>query len=343
MNDNLTYYTDLISRYFTGEATPAEILLISGWVKEDVENRRLFAEYQKSWLATEKSMLDSKLDVDEEWGKLVSRIPIASGEAEREVIPLRVVRKSPAIGIRNLWKVAAAIVILAVSAAVIFYYFSKPSMVTLTADNRNIEEVLPDGSVITLNVGSTIEYPEKFTGHTRDVKLTGEAYFNVTHDKTKPFIVAGENARVEVLGTTFNVNTNAGKESMSVILTSGKVSLYYKNHSSECVILMPGEMAEISKTEQRITKAANIDPNYMAWKTGKLVFDDMDLGTVIATLNHIYHADIKFANGEIRNCRITATFDRQPLTSVLKVLKGTLDLQVVEKGKSVELSGKPCQ
>ncbi len=342
MNDNLTYYTDLISRYFAGEATPAEILLISAWVKEEPENKRLFVAYQKTWLATEKSMLDSKLDVNEEWRKLVSLMPTASVNTDPEVVPLLIVRKRPAFGIRNLWKVAAAIVILAVSAAVMFYYFSKPGTVALTADNGNIEQVLPDGSVITLALGSTIEYPEKFTD-TREVKLTGEAYFTVTHDKTKPFIVAGENARVEVLGTTFNVNTNAGNATMSVVLTSGKVSLYYENHTSGNVILLPGEMAEISRTEQKITKTTHVDPNYMAWKTGKLEFDNQDLGQVIATLNHVYHADIKIADVGIRNCRITATFDSQPLTSVLNVLKGTLDLQVVEKGKTVELSGKPCQ
>lgn len=342
MNKQLTYYTDLISRYFAGEATPAEIQELSGWIEESTENRKIFDDYKKAWELVEQSMLDQKIDLDAEWSTLGARMKDPSAFSATKVIPM--VQEAGNRGSRNMmWKIAASVIVLLVSAAALFYYYSLPTMVTVTADAGTIEKVLPDGSIITLNKGASIEYPEEFDGKTRPVKLSGEAYFNVAHNKAKPFIVTGENVKVEVLGTTFNLNTHNSEGNLCVVLSSGKVSLCFTDRSADKIILLPGEKAEVATQSHHIIKSVNPDPNYMAWKTGHIVFDNVPLAGIINTLNSIYHTKIILSDAGIGNCRVTATFDQQPVASILKVLKGTLDLKVTESGNTITLSGKPCK
>ena len=343
MDPNLTYHTDLISRYFAGEASPEEIQHLSGWVSEETAHRRLFEEYHKTWLLLEQSKIGSSLNIDSEWNQLASLISFEPLKSEPKILPFKGKEKKAGSGILNAWRIAAGFAVLAVLSAVLFYFFSGPRMVILTANNGNLEKVLPDGSVVTLNKGSILEYPTRFASGTREIKLTGEAYFNVAHDRTKPFVVSVDEARIQVLGTAFNVNTNAGDGKMTVVLTTGRISLYFSDNPSETLVLQPGEKAEISKTERKINRNLNADPNYMSWKTGMLVFENAPLEQVVNSLNNTYHCSIRFADNNIKNCRLTASFDRQPLTSVLNVLKGTLDLHLAEKGSSIELSGKPCQ
>jgi len=340
MDKQLTYYIDLISRYFAGEASAAEIQSLSVWVKKNDENLNLFNNYRKAWELVEQSMMDQKIDLDMEWSALGSRMNDKGTSVEKEIIPM--ISDGGNRGSRNTWwKIAASVLALFASAAGLYYYFSGPKMIVLTADTA-IEKVLPDSSVITLNKGATIEYPASFSGKTRPVKLTGEAFFNVTHDQTKPFIVSGNNVRVEVLGTTFNVNTHTAEGNLSVVLASGKVSLYFTDRDSDKVILLPGEKADISSESHEIIKTVNKDSNYLAWKTGHIVFDNVPLASIISTLNSVYHTNIILSDAGTGKCRVTATFDHQPVSSVLNVLKGTLNLKVSEEGNVITLSGKPC-
>ena len=232
--------------------------------------------------------------------------------------------------------------VLVASSFILYYYFAKPQNIVLTANAGNMLVRLPDGSLVALNLGSTITYPEKFTGGKRKIEISGEAYFNVKHDKAKPFVIASGNARVEVLGTSFNVNTQAASGNIEVVLTSGKVAVYYEERKAEKVVLAPGEKAEIEIAGQKIVKTTNSDHNYMAWKTRKLVFDNTTLEEIVLTLNSVYHADIRLTNSELAGCRITATFSDQPLSGVLNVLQKTLDLKITESATSIEISGNGC-
>jgi len=177
--------------------------------------------------------------------------------------------------------------------------------------------VLPDGSVVSLHAGSKLTYPEEFASNTRNVELDGEAYFKVAHDKTKPFIVASGEARVEVLGTEFNVNTKSPAGNMEVVLTTGKVSVYYTEKPKDNVLLLPGEKAELITDQKFIRKSANSDANYMAWKTRVLVFNNETLGQVLKTLQNVYQTPVMLSDQKLSDFRVTASFNEQSLESVL--------------------------
>jgi ferric-dicitrate binding protein FerR (iron transport regulator) len=345
MIDNATYYTDLIARYFSGEIREDELRFLSDWLKDGSQNQELFRQYKKTWLLLEKQIIHSKVNTDQEWIAMQAKIftPVTGIETPVNVISLNQNRNNIKSYVQNMWKAAAVLIILLASSVMLYLYLSRPAKFVITAQATNLEKVLPDGSVVSLHAGSQITYPESFSSNTRNVELIGEAYFKVTHDKTKPFIVASGPARVEVLGTQFNMNTHTLNGAMEVVLTSGKVSVYYKGLQKDNVLLMPGEKAELNTEQKHICKSTNTDPNYMAWKTHVLIFDNETLQQVVNTLHNVYQTPIQIADARLSYCRVTATFNNQSLQSVLEVIKETLDLQVNQNEGKVIISGKGCR
>jgi ferric-dicitrate binding protein FerR (iron transport regulator) len=343
MNDNSAYYTDLITRYFSGEIAGDELRLLSDWLKSDPQHQELFREYQKTWQLIEKYQVASKVNIDQEWIDLQAKLSTATTNVvEPQVIPISQKRNREILFLGNSWRIAASVIILLTCSFLLYFYFSKPSSITITAQAGNLEQVLPDGSEVTLHTGSQLSYPAHFESGKRNVELKGEAYFKVAHDITKPFIVTSGDARVEVLGTQFNVNTHSAVNLMEVVLTSGKVKVYNQQSPTENVVLAPGEKAILDAGAKHISKTANSDVNYMAWKTHVLVFDNESLAEVVTTLQNVYETPISLANPQLDECRFTASFNGQSLESVLQVLKETLDLKVKTSGKTIEISGKSC-
>jgi transmembrane sensor len=260
-----------------------------------------------------------------------------------KAVPLKRNRHGIKSTFQYIWKAAAVAIILLSASFLLYLYLSKPKEIVILAQTKNLEQLLPDGSVVYLHAGSQITYPEKFSSEKRNVELEGKAYFEVAHNKTKPFIVASGDARVEVIGTRFNVNTRKSGGSMEVVLTSGKVSLYFKGMKKDNLLLMPGEKAEVFTGKKVISKTLNTDPNYMAWKTRVIVFNDESLGEVVKTLQDVYQTPVRLVNQQLSQCRVTASFNDQSLQSVLEVIKETLGLQVKQNGNSIELSGNGCE
>lgn len=336
MDEIKSYYDDLLTRYFLGETTPEEIGSLSEWLSRDPLNIKLFDEYRQTWLLTVKDAVSSSIDIDKEWSAMAEKIDQQSSESQ---VTRSLRKKSPIFLLSTSWKVAASIIMLAVIAAIFYYTTLTPNMVEVYAENGNLEQVLPDGSVVTLYRGSTIEYPTEFQKKERRVTLVGEAFFKVTHDPSQPFLVSGNDVRIKVLGTSFNVNTREDDNTISVVLSTGKVSLFFKKNESEQLILNPGEKALISLDNKTMQKSANSDPNFNAWMTGTITFNNTNLKEVIATLEKVYQTKIKLSNGVSDDCTLTATFNQQSFEEVMQVIGLTLDLQITTKDNITTIDG----
>jgi len=342
MENNKTYFTDLITRYLTGEATSDEMITLSGWLKSSAENQKVFEEYQKTFDAIEETKINSTIDVDVEWKNIRSKISKpAEAKKEVKVVTLDTEYKIRPAYFSRFMRVAAIFILIATSAFLLYYYLRSDQPMTqhMVAQVESIESKLPDGTSVTLNSGSTLDYPAKFGKNKRTVALKGEAYFNVVHDATKPFIISAEDVSVEVLGTSFYVNTSSSEGQGEVILTSGRVAVFYKNNPGKITILEPGEKAVFSKTEQKITKTENDETNYMAFKTKDLVFSSTPLCDVIKTLNNVYHSKITLRDKKIANLTLNGNFVNLTLDSVLKIIQEALPVCINKsKGNVIEIS-----
>lgn len=160
---------------------------------------------------------------------------------------------------------------------------------------RQFKLVLPDQSVVWLNAGSSIKYPTAFTGKTREVEMTGEAYFEVAKDAKKPFRVRVNNQlNVEVLGTHFNVNAYEDEEAIKTTLLEGLV----KVSSKQSELLKPGEQAELSRANSQLTTHNSPNVNQVvAWKNGIFNFDGLETKEVMRQLARWYDVQVVYEPG----------------------------------------------
>jgi len=189
---------------------------------------------------------------------------------------------------------------------------------------------LADGSIVTLNVGSHLSYPDQFEGNFREVELEGEAFFEVHPNPEKPFIIRAGRAHIQVLGTSFNVNAIPGSKDIAVVVETGRVQVSANDTETreQDVVLTPGERGVLTKDAQAFTKEPNKDQNFLAWKTHSFVFDKTSLEDVIEQLNKVYRVQIAMADPTMEQLLLTARFDDRPIRFILEVIAMTHNLEV---------------
>ncbi len=198
---------------------------------------------------------------------------------------------------------------------------------------------LPDGSTGWLNGGSILKYPVKFAG-TRDVELTGEAYFDIIKNKNKPFNVMAGNVNISVLGTKFNVAAYSDDSNVDVVLESGKVRLYDLGNK-KFIEMEPDERVVYKKKEQKIISKSKVNSKkYSSWKEGKLVFRNDPIDEVAKRLARWYNVDIAVSQSANADFRLRATFEDEDIEEVLKLLKLTFPIDYTFEKRKKDAQGK---
>lgn len=234
-----------------------------------------------------------------------------------------------------LMRLAAAILVAALLSVAGYNIFSNRGsagqMIELSVSNQLVQTfTLPDGTLVSLNADSHLKYPKRFAKNTREVTLDGEAFFEVTPNKEKPFIIHARNAQIKVLGTSFNVNAFPKAESLEVIVKTGTVQVINKvsatRQSSE-LILHPGEKGTLVYASNDLQKSTNENPNFLAWKTHDLIFKATSLSEVIGNLEEVYKVKIRLDDPKLNGLLLTAHFNDYSLDFILKVIETTFQLE----------------
>lgn len=192
--------------------------------------------------------------------------------------------------------------------------------------------VLADGTKVWLNAASKLVYPIKFVGDKRVVRLEGEAYFEVKHNKKQPFIVEFEDNKIEVLGTSFNVQAYPMSEKSQTTLVNGSVKI--SNSTNSSLLLKPNEQATISNNTMSVKKV-NVEP-YVLWKDGVIVLDKQDLSAIIPQLERWYNVEFDINSIPAHTSTLSGEIPRDiPFNSVLEVLMEQLKLKFEINGRRV--------
>jgi transmembrane sensor len=202
----------------------------------------------------------------------------------------------------------------------LLYQKRQPSLQLAKADQMNMPVTLPDGSQVVLRKGATLSYPKVFSSNIREVTLTGEAWFEVQHDKTHPFRIQTTRATLEVLGTSFTINTNNQQDEL--VVATGKVLFTNKTDTAEKQIIYPNQYCALTNKGFQV-KPQN-DPNFLSWKTGIIKFDNTPINQVATVLSNYYNLNIQPDNQLMKLPvipTVTAKFNQQPIDSVLTEIK----------------------
>jgi len=263
------------------------------------------------------------IDVDKAWAKLNGRIEAA----EKPSIPLPA-RRTPFL---TTFARIAAMVLIVAGAGWLLFEVAAPQKITVTtaADQKNVEVLLADGSTVFLNRNSSLTYPKNFRSGTRRVSLRGEAFFDIARDAEHPFIIDAGKANIRVLGTSFNVITENESSEVEVYVATGKV-LVTSEDGSGSLTLEPEFVGRISGSNA--VQARNTNVNYLAWHTEMLIYDGERLGVVFEDLKRAYNIEIKVADPEISEYRLTSPFEQQPQDTIVKLICTTFNLRSVREG-----------
>lgn len=214
-------------------------------------------------------------------------------------------------------------------------------MVSAIARSEHKKIILPDGSTVILNNNSTLEYPEKFTGATRTVKLNGEGYFEILHNPTTPFIVQSGKLKTTVLGTAFNIKSLNGGKEIIVTVTTGKVSI--ADEYKVLGILASNEQMVFHTDDKKPDLVKVQAEEIVQWQKNDLFFENITMEQAAAILSRKFNVKITFLNDQGKNCRFTATFLKgESLEEILKVITSFNDAEYKILPGEIMISGKNC-
>ena len=304
---------NVLSKHFVGETTPEEQLLVEQF---KLENPKEYHALQTFW--TQKDLNLAPFDTAQGWQKVALK-----AKGPRRVFLYPSLRRVAAI---------AAVFLITVAGVYLFnHHVISTELVTKTAAIQNERIELEDGSIIYLNKEARIIFPEKFGSEKRELSLQGEAFFEIAKDANRPFIVHTIHSDVEVLGTSFNINTINKKTEISV--ATGKVKVQSLN-SKEISVLIPNQSVLV--TDQKMQAFSTNNQNYLAWKTGVFHFNKATLPKVVKELNRYYGDKIILSKQEA-DCLFSSSFNQQDLSEIMEIIKLSCELQLQQKNGVYEL------
>jgi ferric-dicitrate binding protein FerR (iron transport regulator) len=320
------YHIDdtLLVKYLLDESSDSEKHTVEEWMHAHSDNQKYFDHFKLIWEESKQLAALSTIDEEASWQRFRSRIqqsPVQRGTVRRlNGLP---------------WLRVAAIFILVVGLGILalqVFDTSEPSMQVVQSLNQIVPDTLPDGSIVTLNKHSVLSYPGKFRGDTRSISLQGEAFFQVTPDKSKPFIVKVNDVTVRVVGTSFNIKSINGNT--EVIVESGIVQVIKNNQH---VDLHPNDKVVVKSSDSLFEKQTETGTLYNYYRTKAFECDNTPLWKLVEILNQAYDANIIIGNEKLRNLPLTTTFNNESLDNILEIIRQTFKISVVRSGNSIIL------
>lgn len=302
----------LVLKYIEGKTSADENIAVEKWLQESEEHRKLMRDIQQIDFAAEMLRVASQVNKEEELKKL--HLQMNHPKTSRYAT----------IG-RWMQRIAAVLFIPLLGGWLYMYLAREPkltpqTMEVKTSPGMTAKVILPDSSVVVLNSSSVLTYSSLFTNDTREVNLSGEAFFSVKKDEEKRFVVhTSHGTSVMVYGTEFNVDAYENAPEVLTTLVNGKISFSFPNSGKKKeVLLAPGQKLTYDIKEGTVNLInANVDVE-TSWKEGRLVFDNTPFEQVLKSLGKRYGVVFTFQKESLKQNSFTGIFVNQRLDRILE-------------------------
>lgn len=362
-------FITLVVRVLSGEAQQQERDELRGYLNADGSYREEFELLKVFW--ENKNAI--KTDTEDALQKALQRIHLS----ERGIVPVRVMEtRQPKrfAKMRSLLIWSGAAIFILICLATGYFLFQQNHTRSIagneiksgkwdlksTARGSRSTLVLNDGTKVILNSDSQLKFPETFSGDKREVFLSGEAFFDVTHNEKAPFIIHTSRMNIRVLGTAFNVKAYPDDSTSEATLIRGIIEVTPNNRPSDKIILRPKEKLILSNAgpEQKVpgssTSPAIADTRLLigklhyispadsaivetSWMDNKLVFRDESFVELAADLSRRYDVSIEFASDAPKEFRFTGIFEKETIEQVLRALQLTEKFEYKVAGKKITI------
>ena len=325
-------FKKLLDRYFDGECTAEEAAFVEKWYNNISSNNQL-----------------SDFDADQ----VEKRIWTEIKPAKRLYVPY--LRVAAAVGV-------IALVVGTVANILFRQQQTSPiAEVTVKQNENHVIETknngtsvhkieLPDGSVVTLSPHSSIRYPEKFDHNKRQVELTGEAFFNVKRDPSKPFMVYSDEIVTRVLGTSFRITAFQDREEIVVAVKTGKVSVYQTEQAKSSpqikdVILTPNQQLVYKRSQEILKKEVVPSPSIVARDSSHyfaMEFDGMPVTEIFDVLEKNYGIEIRYDKSVLNNCVLTTKMNVEGFHERIDIICKAINADYTNTDGAVVINSKGC-
>lgn len=336
MNKSSKNIDILIGKFVSGNGNPKEMEWLENWMDESPGNRKIIQKSTKAWENSKNRIPPEVVSED----KLNVQFNV------RKLSSLQLTRTRKQL---LIYKVAA-ILAIPLTFAISWYFLShlenlskEPLYSSVIAPKGHISKcVLPDGTEVWVNTGSTLTYnTSSFNEKLREVNLVGEAYFEVTKNKVKPFKVVTPLANINVTGTSFNVKAYSEDEIFETVLSEGAIELEINNQSNQKVKLIPGDRAVYQENKKGISIDKVDVEMFSSWRNGEILFKDATLNDLIAELERIYDIKFHLKSPQLGEYRFRGMFSyNNNLIDALEKIKRTAEISYYIENKEVWLSKK---
>lgn len=317
---------DLLIRYIVGEASDEERARVDEWIAATEVHEKEYKGLRLIWDTSEKLASRNEVDENLAWQRFTARL------AKEEASSTDSLGKNAEF---TWFRVAATIALICTSGWILYLKYSQSafSQVFVETQHHILVDTLSDGSIITLNKNSKIQYPKRFAKGRRAVKLLqGEAFFDIAPDKSKPFHASVNDLDVKVVGTSFNIKTD--DDHTELIVESGIVEVSKKQ---VVVRLKRDEMLSVEGSSDQLNKTTVSDHLYKQYRTKEFVADGTPLYRVVEVLNEVYGVNIIIQDKEIENFELNTTFNSTSINSILNIICKTFDIKMKKNGETIIL------
>jgi ferric-dicitrate binding protein FerR (iron transport regulator) len=300
---------ELIALYYQGKTTSAEEEIILGWIAASDSNKQYFKEQMALFRSVGKE--------------------VPSFDPHTNLQKLNIPHKKPKSTL--FWALPAGIA-AAIFVFIYFNVFNNGPNATQTryyASNDTTKVELPDGTDVTLLPYASVSQLSENGHQDRIVTLVGRAFFSVTSDSVKPFIVKCGNIDVQVLGTEFEVESDTIAETVLVSVKEGMVGVSGKNRRFN-EILNDNEQLLVNQDEEVLQKSES-GQNHFSWKTGVLQFESSPVRDVLKELSKYYRIEFVLESEEIEEMLLTTKIESQPIEEVIMILEISLGVVIEER------------
>lgn len=323
MNEQQHISDELLINYLLGETTASEKEVVENWLAASEENKARYEQFAKVWDHSRELVHDVNIDEEQAWQRMKERM-----------------RKGKQFSFKRTITAVAASVALLIG---VFWIFnsnvnpSKTDSVVVNVDTAVIQTIesafatkitsLADESVITLNRKSSLKTPDRFITNERRVALKGEAFFSITANKEKPFIIETQaDVEIRVVGTSFNVKSF--EDYTEVIVETGVVEL---NKGNSSMRLVANDKARIYSQDSIIKVEKKTDDLYKYYRSKKFDCDNTPLWKVVEVLNEAYEEKIIIKDRSLRNLKLDTQFDNADIEIVMEVLSETFEFSYTKR------------
>lgn len=332
-----------LGRYISGESSPEERQEIETWVKADPVHAELLVELQDIW-DTQK---DEEWDVEKAWQDISvnlsnqreTRLRLVDSTEKK----IKTTDYSSTASRNRLWKfgIAASLILIIGVLLTLILSLEQPTPEDVPVMQELIVErgqrsqfKLSDGTQVWLNSDSRMKVPAQFNGDIRELELRGEAFFDVASNPDKPFVVYAGESVTTVLGTEFNVRAYPEEEEQ-VVVKEGRVAFGSHEAKEAAPELVKNQMGVLSANNQlTINEEVDLD-RYIGWTEGRLIFKDTPLHEVAKKLERRYDVDCTIEEPVLKDRTVTATFNEETITEVLKIVALSVGISYEKDKRSV--------